>query len=113
MVIIPTFADPSYIQVTNIDGTDYVLEFAWHERSSIWRLNISNIEGAPLATNIPLHVGQDLLVRPRAWGAATPPGLLIVIDTSGVGIDPAIDELGNGKRCVLAYFTVAEIQAAA
>jgi hypothetical protein len=111
MVIIPTFSDPSYAQVSTIDGVDYILTFTWHARASLWRLDLANLEGTNLVTNLPLHVNQDIFARPRLAGLSVPPGMLVVYDSTGGGSDPVLTDFGTGQRCQLIYFAASELAA--
>lgn len=100
---IPTTpGDPFYSQTTRLDGRDYVLHFAWNQREERWYLSIHDEEDAPIVQGLKLIANWPLL-RYYHSDSRVPPGEIIVVDATGDGSPPLLDELGPGKRCELTY----------
>jgi hypothetical protein len=94
------------LQVT-LDGVTYSIEFRWNTRGLAWFINVWDeqlqtlfLAGVRLVVNYPL----------ANWiTGRQPPGALAIIDTSGLGIDPGLGDLG--VRHQLYYGTAAELAA--
>ena len=94
-----------YTQKTSLDGQTYTLEFRWNAREESWYLNILTDTEETVAMGIKLVVDWSLIRR--VTDVKAPPGVLMAVDTTGSGVDPAFDELGT--RVVLLYFDEAEL----
>lgn len=99
---------PAFDVTPVLDGVTYTLRFQWNTRDSGWRLRILDEPGqvilmgdVRLVADWPLYLSR--VIR-------TPPGLLMVRDTSGLGQDPGLSDLG--ARHQLWYSTAAEVAAA-
>jgi hypothetical protein len=108
--IIPTFDDPYSSQVTNLDGTPYLLTFAWNMRSSTWYLSIATTDGTPIASGIKLVCNFDLLRT--VVSPARPPGRIVAISNTTDNSPPGLEDLIAGGRCALCYSPLADLQAA-
>lgn len=98
-----------YSVSVTLDGTTYTLRLSWNEADAGWYVVLLDEPGqVVLAGAVRLVADWPLW---RGWSTRTPPGYLMVRDTSGAGRDPGIDELGTGARCVLVYLTAAEAAA--
>lgn len=96
------------LQVT-LDGVTYTLEMRWNVRGLAFFLNVWDeqgqtlyLAGVRLVANYPL--GNWITGR-------QPPGALIIVDTSGLGVSPGLGDLG--VRHQLYYATAAELAALA
>jgi hypothetical protein len=86
---------------------DTSLDFAtrWNELSSVWTMDLTRTDdGQALLRGIPLVLGADLLA-PYGLGL----GSLILVDTSGAGMEAGPEDLGD--RVVMYYLTVADVEA--
>lgn len=112
-----------WLQRTTLDGTDYILRFAWSQREGGWFLSIFTQDETPLLLSRRLTPGWPLLVNVRA--AYRPPGELVLYDSaepvnsgathpryadvtdagSGIGAEPTFDGLGG--RWQLLYYPAA------
>lgn len=106
-VVIPVKSDAAYYDLQiQLEGVTYTLEFRWNVRASAWFMNILDAQGVNM-----IRAGLRLVTNFPLWpyGASrTPPGALIVVDTTGSGdADPDLDGLGD--RWQLLYLTAAEI----
>lgn len=97
--------DPSFDLRARLDGVSYTLRCRWRGRDGHWYLDVLDdaglvyyIAGRRLVANFP--------VSPYTT-ARTPPGALVLVDSSGAGRDPLLDDLGT--RGKLLYFGGAEI----
>ena len=100
---IPTSNDPFSVQRTDLEGQEYVLQFDYSERESVWYLTIKDVTEVPLASGIKLVCNWPLTYRLANPGL--PPGDLIVISKSSDDSPPGIDDLQDGGRCELTYVT--------
>ncbi len=101
MRIIPTVVvSTDWVQVTQLDGTDYTLTFSWNAVDESWYLQLSDVQ--ELAITGALKLVSDYPLLQATSNPARPPGEIMVIDQTGVGGKPAYAELG--ARYVLAYF---------
>lgn len=88
-----------------LDGVLYGFEFRWNHRSETWAMNLLDVNGDALLTGIRLCFGGPVL--PISRSLSTPPGELILVEsTAGVG-DPKLDTLG--AQVLLLYMDAAEI----
>lgn len=88
-----------------LDGVLYGFEFRWNHRAEAWAMSLLDVNGDALLTGVRLCFGGPLL--PISRSLATPPGeLLLVESTAGVG-DPKLDTLGS--QVLLLYMDAAEI----
>lgn len=107
-LLIQTSPDPYYEQRVRLDGRDYLLRFAWNQRESRWRLSLFTENDEPIVHGLKLIANWPLLRRYR-YDDRVPPGELFVVDWTGDGAPPLLDELGEDKRCQLLYFTPEEL----
>ena len=97
---IPTSTvESNYEQVVTLDGTDFILRFLWNERDSHWYLTIRDSAGDDIATG--LKVVADVPFDAHETDDRRPAGQLWTVDTTGVGEDPGLRDLG--RRVLLAY----------
>lgn len=107
--IIPTSTDALYTQVTTLDGSDFVFTFSWNGRESAWYFDIADQDGVPIAMSIKVTVETPLLRRcadPRQ-----PKGLLWAADTTGQGLDPGRNDLGERVLLLFVSFDDATLSA--
>lgn len=98
--VVPTRTDlDNYQQQVTLQGADYIMVFAWNYRGGFWNLDLQDANGNPLLSGQPVLVGVNLLGQ--SANHSVPPGILLAIDTSGVGTDPGLTDLGN--RVLLMY----------
>lgn len=90
-----------------LDNVTYTLEFRWNVRNLAWYLNVWD------ESEQTIYLAGQRLVAQYPLGAwltgRNPPGALYVIDTSGLGQDPGLSDLGI--RHQLYYATAAELAA--
>lgn len=113
-LLIQTSADPYYTQRVRLDGRDYILRLAWNQREERWSLSLFTDRDEPILFSLKLLCAWPLL-SPYRYDDRLPEGELYVCDWTGDGSPPLLEELGEGRRCQLLYFTqeeLAEIEAA-
>lgn len=96
---------PSFTQRLVLDGSEYQFDWDWNERESRWYVEISDAEGSPIVRRLKVVTNWPLL-RGEA-DSRIPPGLLMVIDTSGAAADPLYGEWGT--RWLLTYTEAADL----
>ena len=106
MIEIPVSADPHFEQRMTLDGEYYTLRFRWNERTAQWKLHVGDGDGNPVAHGIALVANNWAGMHVR-YLAGMPPGAFALLDTTGRGVDPGFDELG--QRVVVMYVTEAEL----
>lgn len=95
-------ADADFTQVSELDGSAYIFDFSWSDRSQSWYLSLylqTDTDPAPIVEGARLSVGWPLLIAVVQPGR--PPGELFVLDPNDQG-DPGRLELG--QRVKLYYF---------
>lgn len=113
-----------------LDGVTYTLHFQWNTRDSGWRLRVLDEPGQTvllgdtrLVADWPLYPSRLPAILPAAGGTSLviqqgvaaalgmrqPPGILLVLDTSGAGEDPTLEGLGD--RWQLWYVPYADLAA--
>lgn len=93
-------------ETASLDGTPYILDFSWSNRSMSWYLDIllqTSSDPVPIVTARRLSVSYPLLTG--VLGDSRPLGELFAIDSDGQG-DPLRFDLGT--RVKLYYFDQAE-----
>lgn len=93
MVTIPVSTDAHYSQVTTLSGSDFILTFDWNFREAAWYLDVADQDGLQIATARKITVDFPLIMR--CVDVRRPKGVLLAIDTSGAGLDPGRDDLGQ------------------
>lgn len=95
-------------QTTPLDGTAFVLDFAFNQRCACWYLSIATLDGTPVAT-VKLVCAWDLLRK--CASPLRPPGKLFVLSTTGDSSPPGLTALAPGGRCILVYIPAANVEA--
>lgn len=95
-------SDLYYDQITQLEGVEYLLTFAWSARESCWYLDVGDQDGNPLASGVKLVVSWPLLRRFN--DDRLPPGFLYCVDMTGNGMDIEVPE-DLGSRVLLTYIT--------
>lgn len=90
---------------SRLDGTAYGFRLAWNTRAEHWTATIEDAGGEQLLAGKALRVGEDILEQ--HVDARLPPGTLVVVDTSGQGVDPGRFDMGARVRLV--YTPIAEV----
>ena len=102
--------EPTATEIVQLDGASYRLLFQWRERASGWYVTISsrNPEAVQVAGSR-VAQGQSLLLG-HQYNTLLPPGRLVPISLDpNDDSDPGLNELGNGRRVVLVYFSQDEL----
>jgi uncharacterized protein DUF6983 len=102
--IIPTYADPSWVQSTTLEGTTFLLNFDYNERCQCYYLSIQDSEGNDIYDGMKMVCNLPLL-RTCADKDNAPQGELWVGSNNGDLDPPDVGELGPGARCTLYYIT--------
>jgi hypothetical protein len=107
IIEIPTQQNLSaWEQRTTLDGSDYLLNFAWNGREAAWYLSFSDAAGVPLVTGIKLVSNRPLLNRFR-YVQGLPPGNVMAVDLSGQIAQAGYTDLSAGVSLV--YFDLEEL----
>lgn len=96
MIQIPTQQNlSSWSQRTQLDGTDYIIDFNWNGRDAAWYINLSTIEGTLLVGSIKLVSNRPLLKRFK-YIDGMPLGEIVAYDGSGTIDQAGYGQLSNG-----------------
>lgn len=98
---------PHFVLQTQLDGETFTIRVHWNERESAWYLELADLEGVTIVASRKLVADWSLLHR--VTDDRRPPGELVVVDLTGEGIDPGLDDLG--ERVELNYADAAELAA--
>lgn len=90
MYEIPTTDDPSQEFISELDGKKYLFRIKLNTRAEVWTLDINTVADEPIITCLPLVLGVDLLSTERFAN-----GMLFLVDYSGRGKDPSVDNFGE------------------
>jgi hypothetical protein len=103
---LPTKTDGTqrYTMRIVLDGSTFLLEFAWNARDASWYIQVSDANANLLLVRR-IAVGTGLLRRFQTL--SLPRGELLAIDTSGKDIDPGLADLGD--RVQLLYIPAADV----
>lgn len=102
--LLPIVQDSARFSVaTELNDATWVFEFRWNARGAQWVMSVSDGDGNPVASGIPVVLGLPLL-RGRVKGLG---GEIMALDTSGQGVDAAFEDLG--RRVVLVHFNAADV----
>jgi hypothetical protein len=97
---IPLSSNTSFFALNiKLEGVSYNLEIHWNDRENHWYMTLADGNGTPIARQRKLVVNTALFARETSEQAF--PGLLTLLDTSEVGIEAGLFDLGN--RCILLY----------
>lgn len=108
---IPVLLDePYFTSRVRLDDQEYTLEFLYSIRSETYSLTVFDSEENVLIAGAKLHVNVPIFYPYRA--RELPPGELVVTTLSQDLSSPRIGELGEGLRCELTYFPLADLQQA-
>jgi hypothetical protein len=107
--IIPTSADPFCTQTTTLDGTPYVLTFAFNARAACFYLSLATLDGEPVASGLKLVCQWNLLLK--CASPLRPPGMLLVVSNTNDNSTPGLGDLVPGGRCQLVYLPAANVAA--
>ena len=89
---LPFSARPQYITIRLV-GTEYRFKLSWNIPANCWVIDITSMNGGPLACGIPLVTGCDLLGQ---FDYLEIGGQLFVVtdQTATGGVVPTFDDLG-------------------
>jgi hypothetical protein len=88
----------------NLEGSDYQLHVDWSQREARWYVSLHDAQDELLCGPLKLVCNWPLW-RYYSKRPGMPPGQLWCMATGSNLDPPAIDELGEDRRCVLSYFT--------
>jgi len=92
------------LQVT-LESVTYTLEFRWNVRAGKWFMSVLDE-----TSNTVLQAAAKVVANWPLFAYVTgrqPAGAFLAFDTTGAGLDPGLNDLGN--RVQLIYFTTAEL----
>jgi hypothetical protein len=94
---------------TTLDGSVYVIDLSWSERTNSWFISVAaqttTATPTPVITGLRLSINWPALLG--VTGPLRPPGELLAIDTTGLGMDALHDELVQRVR--LYYYDQIEL----
>ena len=97
--IIPITNDPDQDQKVLLGDTEFIIVFSYNVRGEFWTISLLDAGRDPIVTGVKAVVKYSLFSRYK--DIRLPEEKLVLIDTSGAGLDPALDDLGT--RVLLAY----------
>lgn len=94
MLIIPARSDlPDQEMSISLDGLTFVLRFRWSAREGCQYFDVLDAQGVPIYMGI--KVVLRLPLGDRCTDPRRPPGTFIAFDTSGKGLPPGLNDLGD------------------
>lgn len=104
---VPTSDDPFYTQVSDLDGTDFILEFRYNQRENAWYFGVSLTDTTRLVSGVKVVCDVDLLGR--FSDNRLPPGKLMAVANEQNDTVPGMGELGVDRRVTLVYVEASEL----
>jgi hypothetical protein len=89
----------SIIERVTLSGREYILRLQWNVREERWTLSIADQSDVPILDGAVLVADWPLLRT--VVDKRRPPGEIIAWDTTNMGRDPGLGDLGT--RVLLAY----------
>lgn len=88
-----------WVQETTLDGVRFLLHFSWNEREGAWYVSLHDVDDNPIATGARIVANWFLFLR-KVDTEVVPAGRFFVADTTGSGVDPGKDELGERVKLI-------------
>ena len=98
--------DPHYTVTVPLEGARYVFCLDWNAREEAWYLSINDLENEPILSGLRI-VADWTPLRRFHYLDNIPPGEILILDTSGEGMDPGRNDLGD--RVLVLYFAEADL----
>jgi hypothetical protein len=92
---------------TTLENVDYIFDVHWNARDAAWYFDLLDIDENMIRAGNKIVLGA--LPGRRSSSASFPPGVFVVLDTSGSGVDASYEDLG--VRIVMHYYTQEEFNA--
>jgi hypothetical protein len=92
--IIPIYDQAFWTARVNLDGTDFILDFNWNGRLSMWLLDLKRSDDTLLVAGIGLTINRPLFERFR-YIEGMPLGELMAVDVSERIAVPGYYDLGE------------------
>jgi uncharacterized protein DUF6983 len=108
-LLVPTGADPIYTETVSLDGTAFLLRFAFNVRAASWYLDLVTLDGEVVCAGIKLVCNWNLLIK--CASALRPQGQLLVITATIDSSTPGLLDLLPQGRCSLVYWPAADVAA--
>jgi hypothetical protein len=91
--LIPVEPYPDTTQQCDLDGVTYSLHFRWNQRDESWHLDLSTLDGTPIAMGLKLVTRFPLLRR--NLHPSRPPGELLLLDAKDQDAPATLEEFGG------------------
>jgi len=85
-----------YRETVTLDGSEYVLTFAWNERERRWYMDMETVDGTAIAHGV--KIVADAVLLKGVTNDLRPRGLFCSVDMTAEGVDPDIRDLGSRVR---------------
>jgi hypothetical protein len=92
---------PHYDFTTVIEDRTYLFEFRWNDRDSAWYMSVFEQDNTPIISGVKVVLGVGL--GRRSNHPLFFDGVFRAVDTSGLLVDPTLDDLGT--RVEIRYLT--------
>lgn len=92
-----------YSQRMTLNGTPYIIAYAWNARADVWCAELQDSNGKTLVSSIPIRNGIPV----AAWARAIPgwpPGQFVAVPVDNNDADAGQD--GLGSRVLFCYLEV-------
>lgn len=105
---LPTFDDPFYDMLIDLEGVGYRVEFRFNQRNNCWYFDLSLEDGTELLKGIKIVPSIPLLSR--FANRKIPAGILMAVNNAiDNDLPPGLIELGPTERVQLNYVTEEEL----
>lgn len=93
-----------YRFTTTLEDTDYIFDVRWNDRDAAWYFDVLRLDETVVRAGNKIVLGA--FPGRRSSDADFPPGVFMVVDTSGSDVDATYDDIG--VRVFVHYYTQAE-----
>lgn len=97
---------PNYEFTTTLNNVPYVCAVRWNSRDSAWFMDLLNTDDTPIVQGMKLVLGTIIGARSAS---ELMPGCFVVRDTSNTMRDAGYDDIGEGQRVQVYFFTFDEL----
>lgn len=96
---------------TTIEDVQYHFDVRWNEYDKAWYFDLADSNGTPIVVGAKVTLGS--YIGRYSNHPLFQRGVIAAIDTSGDEMrDPGFDDIGEGQRVEIRYYTIADLVAA-
>ena len=103
----PTSNTPFLTQTSTLDGTAFILNFAYNQRADCWYLSIATVDGTDLVNGLKIVTNWPL--TRKVADPDMPPGEIYCFSGTTDASPARLADFDPGGRCQLVYLPAADM----